>query len=187
MDGKQVWAELLEGNRRFVRGERRAYDFASRRAELLAGQKCRVTVLTCSDSRVVPEFVFDVNLGELFDVETAGNVVDDVGLGTIEYGVEHLGTPLLLLLGHTRCGAVTACCREDGHAHGHLQSILDHIAPAAERTHRDIDEAILENLRQTRNEIVEKSDVVRRLAAAGRLEIVTALYRMETGVVERVE
>ena len=187
MDGKQVWAELLEGNRRFVRGERRAYDFALRRAELLAGQKCTATVLTCSDSRVVPEFVFDANLGDLFDVETAGNVVDDVGLGTIEYGVEHLETPLLLLLGHTRCGAVTACCREGGHARGHLQSIMDRLEPVAARTHRDIDETILENLRQTRREILERSEVVRKLAAAGRLEVVTALYRLETGAVEPVE
>ncbi len=187
MDGKQVWAELLEGNRRFVRGERKAYDFALRRAELLAGQKCRVTVLTCSDSRVVPEFVFDANLGDLFDVETAGNVVDDVGLGTIEYGVEHLGTPLLLLLGHTRCGAVTACCREGGHAHGHLQSIMDRLEPVAARTHRDIDQAILENLRQIRREILERSEVVRKLVADGRLAIVTALYRLETGAVEPVE
>ena len=189
MDGRQIWAELLEGNKRFVRGERQSYDFALRRAELLAGQKCRVTILTCSDSRVVPEFIFDANLGDLFDVETAGNVVDEVGLGSLEYGVEHLETPLLLILGHTRCGAVTACCRDDGHGHdhGHLQSILDRIAPAAERTKRDIDEAIVENLRQTRRAILEQSGVVRKLAADGRLEIVTALYRLETGVVERVE
>lgn len=187
MDGKQVWAELLEGNRRFVRGERRAYDFALRRAELLAGQKCRVTLLTCSDSRVVPEFIFDVNLGDLFDVETAGNVVDEVGLGSIEYGVEHLGTPLLLILGHTRCGAVTACCREGGQAHGHLHSIMRHLEPVAERARRDIDQAILENLRQTKREILEKSDVVRKLVAEGRLEVVTALYRLETGEVVPVD
>lgn len=187
MDGKQVWAELREGNRRFVRGERRAYDFAARRTELLAGQKCRVTLLTGSDSRVVPEFIFDVNRGDLFDVETAGYVVDEVGLGTIEYGVEHLGTPLLLILGHTRCGVVTACCGEDGRVHGHLGSILDRLTPAVQRAGRDVDRAILENLRKTKREILEQSEVVRRRVTEGRLEMVTALYRLETGEVEPVE
>jgi hypothetical protein len=90
MDAEHVLQTLREGNRRFVRGERRAYDLPLRRAELLAGQSPRATVVSRSDSRVVPEFIFAANLGELFTVESAGNVLDDVGLGSVEYGIEVL-------------------------------------------------------------------------------------------------
>ncbi|MEM4707791.1 MAG: carbonic anhydrase, partial [Candidatus Anstonellales archaeon] len=105
MNAEEAIEKLKEGNRRFVSGQRAGYNFAERRKEVLGGQKPFVTIVTCSDSRVVPEFIFDANIGELFVVRTAGNILDDVSLGSVEYGTGHLKTPLLLILGHEQCGA----------------------------------------------------------------------------------
>lgn len=100
-------AKLQDGNRRYL-AQPSAKDFAKARAETLEGQKPYAIVLTCSDSRVPPEHIFDAGIGEIFVVRTAGNVVDKIALGSIEYAAEHLHAPLLLVMGHERCGAVKA-------------------------------------------------------------------------------
>ena len=139
MNGEEALAKLLEGNRRFVAGTPEARDMAKRRAELVEGQHPIATVVTCSDSRVVPEYIFDAGLGEIFKVETAGNVLDKVGLGSVEYGVGHLHTPLLVVLGHEKCGAVTAAY--DGHAEGNIAAIVRKLAPAIKRAKKGGDKA----------------------------------------------
>ena len=125
-----AWEILMEGNARFVSGDLAPKNFPERRTELVSGQSPFVTVVTCSDSRVPPELIFDQGLGDIFVIRVAGNVMDPVVLGSVEYGVEHLHTPLLVILGHQCCGAVTAAT--EGGAEGNIESIMTEIEPAVE-------------------------------------------------------
>ena len=130
---KQTLADLLAGNARFVAGQPlHTRQNAARLSEVASGQKPSAIMVSCSDSRVAPEIIFDQGLGDLFVVRTAGQVVDDVALASIEYAVEHLGTALIIVLGHKRCGAVSAAVA-DGEAHGHLNALIDKIKPAVEQ------------------------------------------------------
>ena len=124
-------SQLQEGNRRFVNGEFTAKIDAKRRQEILAGQHPFATILTCSDSRVVPEYIFDQGLGEIFIIRTAGEVLDEIALASIEYGVEHLHTPLVVVLGHSLCGAVTATVTH-AHVEGHLPALVQKIQPSVD-------------------------------------------------------
>ena len=108
---------LKEGNARFMSGE------------LTMGQKPFAIILCCADSRVAPEIYFDQKLGDIFVIRNAGNVVDEVVLGSIEYGAEHLGSPLMVVLGHTSCGAVTAAC-EGGELPENIEAIVKKIQPS---------------------------------------------------------
>lgn len=184
MDAEEAMEKLMEGNVRFVEGVRKQYDFISRRKELLAGQHPFVTVLTCSDSRVVPEYIFDANIGEVFQIDTAGNVVDTIALGSIEYGVDHLHTPVFMILGHTLCGAVTACCQMEGEAHGNIGEIMKKIAPSAAKKNKEIERTTDENLFCTRECILANSPVVQKAVDEGKVKIVLAKYNLETGKVE---
>lgn len=119
---------LLEGNQRFIQGTvRHPHQTAERRKETSAGQAPFAVVLTCADSRLSPEIVFDQGLGDLFVVRNAGNLLSDHVIGSIEYAVEHLHAPLIVVMGHTRCGAVAAAVA-GGEAGGHVQSIVDSLA-----------------------------------------------------------
>lgn len=118
-----------EGNRRFATGQAiHPHQDAARREEVRPGQRPFAAILSCSDSRVPPEVIFDWGVGDLFVVRTAGHGVDDVALGSIEYAVEHLGVPLLVVLGHTRCGAVTAALHGD-EAPGHIAAVIRPSSP----------------------------------------------------------
>jgi carbonic anhydrase len=183
MKPDEIMARLRAGNRRFVRGERQPYDFVLRRAELLPDQKPLAAVVCCSDSRVEPVLLFDANLGDLFTVETAGNVLDEIGLGSIEFGLEKLDIPLVLVLGHSRCGAVTVACRHGLDAPGHMGAVLRRVGPAAAKHEVDIDAAIEENARLVRDALLRESDLARARFEAGRLRVVAAVYRLETGEV----
>lgn len=108
-----VWADLMEGNERFVSGKTNTVQVVRLRQSLAKGQSPKVVVLACSDSRVAPEILFDKSLGELFVVRSAGNIADAIGVGSIEYAVEHLGSSVLVVLGHEGCGAVSAACSGD--------------------------------------------------------------------------
>ncbi len=122
--GAKALAQLVEGNRRFATGQlQHPHQDAARRAEILPGQSPLAVVLCCSDSRVPPEVVFDQGLGDLFVVRTAGHVLDAAVLASVEYAVDHLGTRLVLVLGHARCGAVAAALSEGDH-HGHLGGLI---------------------------------------------------------------
>src|SRR6266568_7935786 len=123
-------AKLNEGNLRFATSEvSQSKPTAARRAETAQEQHPFAIILGCADSRTAPELIFDQNLGDLFVIRTAGNLVDDHALGTIEYGVAHLGARLVVVLGHQRCGAVTAALASDT-APGHVQSLVRDIQPA---------------------------------------------------------
>lgn len=184
MDAEEAMKKLMDGNARFVEGVRKQHDFIARRKELLAGQHPFVTVLTCSDSRVVPEYIFDVDIGEIFKIETAGNVVGPIGLGSIEYGVGHLHTPVFMILGHTFCGAVTACCQMEGEAHGNIGEIMKKIAPSAAKKNKEIEKTTDENMLCVKECILANSPVVKKAAEEGKVKIVLAKYDLETGKVE---
>ena len=169
---------LKQGNKRFVEGKLSEKDFVGRRAELLEGQKPFATVISCSDSRVVPEYIFDANMGEIFVVRVAGNILDKAVIGSIEYGVGHLKTPLLVVLGHSKCGAVTAACSK--HKEGnYIDYIMNKIEPAVKEG--DVEESVVENMKCVVEEIQKNSPVVKKAVEEGRLKIVGMKYLLETG------
>ncbi|MDD5023102.1 MAG: carbonic anhydrase [Candidatus ainarchaeum sp.] len=174
---------LLEGNKRFIENKPLKRDFKEERERVVNGQKPYVTILSCSDSRVVPEYIFDAGIGEIFTVINAGNICDSSVLGSIEYGVEHLKTPLLILLGHSKCGAVTATCGCGGKKSGtNIDYIIEKITPAIAKG--DIEEAICENLNCIEKEILEKSQIVKEFVNKGKLKIIKMKYFLEDGEVK---
>jgi carbonic anhydrase len=182
---------LLEGNKRCVEGEQAKKDIGeTRRAELTKGQHPFAVVISCSDSRVPPELIFDQGLGDIFVVRVAGNVIDPVVLGSIEYGVEHLHSPLLLVLGHESCGAVKATLDLKGKPEGNIGAILKKIVPAVKTAKREtkdeselLHNAIHENIRNSYKDVM-KSKIVNHLVKEGKLKVVAAEYYLGTGKVE---
>lgn len=181
---------LIEGNQRFVSGEV-LYDDLSldkRKALTANGQHPFAVIVSCSDSRVTPEILFDQSLGDLFVIRNAGNVIDTIGLGSIEYGVAHLEAPLILVLGHVNCGAVKAVV--DGtEAQGSLPEIIKKIQPAYEKAKLDTqnesdlyEKCAEENVRQAISEI-RKSTVIQHLERENKLEIIGGKYDITTGEV----
>jgi carbonic anhydrase len=179
--------ELLEGNGRFVRGaaERPRSDPA-RRAEIAAGQLPFAAVVACSDSRVSPEIIFDQGLGDLFVLRTAGNLVDDVELASLEYAALHFDIGLIAVVGHSRCGAVTAAAG-GGEAPGHLAALASALAPSVEKARRAggdvVDAAARENVRSIVAALRRSEPVLRPRVDAGRLEIAGLYYDLEQGTV----
>jgi carbonic anhydrase len=134
MNPQEALNSLKNGNLRFASGKPRAPRRGEdRRRETLTAQQPLAAVLTCSDSRVAPEILFDQGIGDLFVVRTAGNVADDTALASLEYAVCHLHVPLVVVMGHSRCGAVTAALHGEA-LEGHLPGLLRRIAPALEKT-----------------------------------------------------
>ncbi|HZP63371.1 MAG TPA: carbonic anhydrase [Terriglobales bacterium] len=189
---ENIWTALMAGNHRFVTGETSPREFTPLRHKLATGQQPRVVVLTCSDSRVPPELIFDQSLGDLFVIRTAGNIADAVGLGSIEYAVEHLGSSVLVVLGHEKCGAVTAACSGGKMPTANLQAIVDKVSPAVlkAKQYATSDEllnaAIRENVDQSAKDILANSEVLRQALKEGKLTIFEAIYKLDSGEVERV-
>jgi carbonic anhydrase len=130
MDPRASIDRLVEGNRRFLSGNTAQVDLAERREATAAGQTPWAAIVACADARVAPEIIFDTTLGDLFVVRTGGNVVDELVLGSLRFGVETLGAPLIAVLGHYGCGAVQATCAGD--TPDHLACVCDEIRPSAE-------------------------------------------------------
>lgn len=184
--------KLIEGNKRFLTGNVLQKDISdAKRKELSKGQNPFAIVLTCSDSRVAPEIIFDQGLGELFVVRTAGNVVDPIALGSIEYAAEHLNVPLLVILGHTQCGAVKASLDAKGKPEGNIGSIIKKILPAVKKaklksiSKEDIlSNAIKENVLLVEKDIVKNSRVIKHLIEKNELKVIKAIYDLSSGKVE---
>jgi carbonic anhydrase len=158
--------------------------------DLCAGQKPHTIILTCSDSRVVPEFIFGCGLGELFVIRVAGNVACDCDvLASLEYAAEHLGSKTVLVLGHTNCGAVCTACqvKGDGEVEGNIGKLLCQVMPAVEKTNRQSDKAIEENVRLQISNIKKKSNIMSHLVDKGEVKIVGAVYDMLNGKVKLLE
>jgi carbonic anhydrase len=183
-----VLADLRAGNDRFRHGAaespRRS---AERRHAVAGGQSPKAAVLTCSDSRVPPEVLFDQGLGDLFVVRTAGHVVDRAALGSLEYAVEHLHVLVLLILGHSGCGAVSAAVAGEG-GPANIEWIVNAIRPAAWATTivggDAVDNAAREHVRRTAADIVRQSASLREAVERRRLAIVTAFYDLSSGVAD---
>jgi len=194
-EGDAVLKLLLDGNKKFVQGKPAGKDTgAARRRELTGGQHPYATVVTCSDSRVPPELIFSQGLGEIFVIRVAGNVLDEIAMGSVEYGVEHLHTPLLVILGHQKCGAVKATMESRGDAHGAIGDIVRMIRPAVEKARKTgatgealLDRAILDNMKNVRDSLLRESPAVRDLYGKKTLSVVSALYRLDSGKVVIVE
>lgn len=178
---------LMEGNARFVAGAPEGqHRDAARRQELINGQHPSAVVVSCSDSRVPPELVFDQGLGDLFVIRTAGEVVGDLELGSIEYAVEHLGTPLIVVMGHSQCGAVSATIK-GGELPPHIAAIVQEISPAVEKVrkkHGDLlQNAVEENVRRVMTQLTKESPIVSRAVHEHHVQIVGEVYDLNTGEV----
>lgn len=185
---EEAMAKLKAGNEAFVREAARAPQSIAAVADLAKyGQKPYATIITCADSRVDPALLFSCAMGDIFVVRTAGQVLDTAVLGSIEYGADHLGTKLVVVLGHSKCGAVAGACEAHGHTHGALASLLEAIAPCVEearkRTSSEEEVAsIAEDLNIEKTvERLKQNDVLRKIAD---LRIVGAKYDVVTGKVE---
>jgi carbonic anhydrase len=177
--------KLKEGNLRFATTEVSAgKPTAARRAETAKTQHPFAIIVACADSRTSPEYVFDQNLGDLFVIRTAGNLVDDHTLGSIEYAVSHLGSRLIVVLGHERCGAVEAALASD-HAPGHINSLVRDIQPAVKaakgKPGDPLEATVAENARQNAAQIKSKAALG---DAAGDVRIVSAVYNLDSGKVD---
>jgi len=191
MSGNDIWQELISGNKRFAAGNpTHPNQSMARRQEMAKGQNPRAAVLACADSRVSPEIVFDQGLGDLFVVRVAGNVVNDPILGSLEYAVEHLGTRLIVVLGHQRCGAVAAACA-GGEAPGHIGSLVQALAPAVDKISASeegrVDWVAKENVRMMTKSLRSYGPILEKWVRQGKLEVAGAFYDLDTGAVEIVE
>jgi carbonic anhydrase len=183
-----VLAELKAGNEHHVNKRySHPHQTAARQRELSSGQHPHACILSCADSRVAPEILFDQGLGDLFDVRVAGNVAGDAEIASIEYAAEHLSVPLVVVMGHQKCGAVTAAL-EGGEAHGHLPSLVNAIRPAVEQASKlqgdRLDNAIKINVENVVNQLRTSQPVLAALVSKGQLRIVGAVYSLDTGRVE---
>ena len=177
-DFNTAFQSLRHGNERFISGKLLPKDtYAEDRKTLCEGQHPFAVVLCCSDSRVAPEIIFDQKLGDLFVIRNAGNVVDEDVLGSIEYAVEHLETPLVVVLGHSCCGAVTATC-QGGDLPGHILDIAKRIKPSV-NTNCCIDENARRHARRM-VQLIEEDEIVHHVGA----KIVAAFYDLQSGKVE---
>ena len=176
-DAKTALQMLKDGNDRFVQNrlcDKSSYE--QDRLLLVDGQKPFAVVLCCSDSRVPPEIFFDQKLGDIFVVRNAGNIVDETVLGSIEYAVEHLGCPLVVVCGHNNCGAVTAAC-EGGSLPPNIRSLVDHIQPAVDRG-GNVDDVTRANV-EIMADLIRDDDVIQHLKTT----VAGAFYDLRTGVV----
>ncbi|MCT8972448.1 carbonic anhydrase [Microbaculum marinisediminis] len=180
---------LLEGNERYASNKAEPRDNSAGRAARTLGQHPIAAILSCADSRVAPELAFDQGPGDLFVVRVAGNIVSPDGLASLEFGVKFLSTPLVMVLGHTSCGAVNAAIstvRDDAVLPGHLPGLINGIEPAviAAKANDPKDllaEATKENVRLTQKALVKGSAIIAEAADAGRIEIVGGVYDLATG------
>jgi carbonic anhydrase len=188
-----VWNNLVAGNHRFVDGKPEGRDLVSLRNKLASGQSPMAIILSCSDSRVGPELIFDQSLGDLFVVRTAGNVADAVALGSIEYAVDHLHSPLLVVLGHQKCGAVNAACSGEKMPSRNLEAIVEKIDPAVtqaktySKADNLVESAIKENVHRSAGDLLSNSKIVRDAVKSGKLKVIEAEYELDTGKVARLD
>ena len=211
----EAMSRLKEGNGRYTSGkvqhphessEERAYvatnsyenagmlflgmtaaEAAKRRAELTKSQHPFAIIVSCSDSRVPPEIVFDQGLGDLFVIRVAGNVIDDQSLGSIEYAVDHLAVRLIVVLGHQRCGAVKAAketIAAKGKAPAHIQSLVMAIQPAVEATvNGDLEATVKANVKDVVQALGSSTPILKPKVDSGELKVLGAYYSLDTGSV----
>jgi len=181
----EALTRLKAGNDRFAQSKVSiGKPVAARRAETAQDQHPFAIIVGCADSRTAPEIIFDQNIGDLFVIRTAGNLVDDYALGSIEYAVDHLGTRLIVVLGHERCGAVTAALA-GGSAPGHVNSLVRDIQPAVAASKGKEGDALTNAIHENDAEVADK---IRKQAQLGELaskvRVVEGYYDLDTGEIE---
>jgi len=192
----EALAKLLDGNKRYVESKMNSCGetTASAREKLAKSQKPYAIILSCSDSRVPPEIIFDKSLGEIFVVRVAGNVPDPIVIGSVEYAAEHLGSPLVMVLGHERCGAVTATVDANGKGEGNIGAIVKGIAPALKKVKKDkncdlkdkgkLVECVVDaNAKMVAQNLTKQSKIIKEMVHEGKLKIVAAKYDLDDGKV----
>jgi len=182
-----VLRELKAGNDHHVaKRYQHPHQNAARQRELASGQHPHAVILSCADSRVAPEIILDQGLGDLFDVRVAGNIAGDAELASIEYAAEHLHTPLLVVMGHQKCGAVTAAA-DAGEASGHLPSLLAMIRPAVEKARGRsgdlVENAVRINVENVVQQVRASRPVLQGMIDHGELTVIGAVYSLDTGKV----
>lgn len=188
---EEALKELKAGNERFAKGKSTHHNQSMKRVkEVVAGQKPEAVILGCADSRVPPEVIFDEGIGDLFVVRVAGNVAEPATTGSVEYAAEHLHVPLIVVLGHHKCGAVKATAEAHGTAEGNIGEIVKELQPAVAAAKANpakrglVDDAVHENARLVAGQLVSESKVLEHLVHEGKVKIVTAVYDLDTGKVE---
>jgi carbonic anhydrase len=185
-----VWKVLVAGNQHFISDTGGAHKFAAHRKELVQTQHPLVAVLSCSDSRVPPELVFDQGLGDLFVVRSAGGSDDLLSLGSLEYAVEHLGSIMIVVMGHQSCGAVKAAC-SGGKAESHnLEAVVAPISASCAKIDKSkpktFDLAVRDHVHIVAQELTAKSEILKKAVDEGKLTIIEAYYSLETGQVTKL-
>ena len=180
--------ELKKGNERHVESDYNHENHSHRRLEEVAkGQQPHAVILTCSDSRLPPELIFDKGLGDLFVIRVAGNVAGDSELGSIEYAAEHLNVPLVIVMGHKRCGAVQAAAG-GGDPGGHISSLVKQIQPAVQKAKGMagdlVDNAVHTNVDLVVRNLRNSGPILRELVESGRLKVLGAYYDIDSGKVD---
>ncbi|MBB6403634.1 carbonic anhydrase [Arthrobacter sp. AZCC_0090] len=184
-----AWRRLREGNERFVAGHSlHPNQDASRRNSLVEDQHPFAVIFGCSDSRLAAEIIFDLGLGDAFVVRTAGQVIDDAVLGSLEYSITELHVPLIVILGHDSCGAVTATksAVETGEMPaGFIRSLVERITPsvltAMRNEQTDVNEMVVEHVKQTARRLADSSRVISAAIDDGRAAVVGLSYKLDEG------
>ena len=183
----QALGRLLEGNKRYVNSQlQHPHQSADRRHELEKTQHPFACILACADSRVPPEIVFDEGLGDLFVVRVAGNVADDAVTGSIEYAVEHLGTPIVVVMGHQSCGAIEATIG-GGEPKTHIQNLVEAIAPAVALARKEtgdlVANAVRVNVQLVVKQLQQSKPILAGRVGTGGIRVVGAVYQFNSGEV----
>jgi len=186
MNKSEVIERLKSGNERFVADklDGKLQD-SSRRDSLTGGQQPYAIVLSCADSRVVPELAFDTGLGELFVLRVAGNVANTSTIASIEYAVAHCGSKLIVVLGHQSCGAVTAAVSGGDNGYN-LNHLLAHITPAisASEPGASVNDVVKKNAQMVTEDLAKRSNIIGSAVASGDVQIVPAYYNLDSGKVD---
>lgn len=187
LSGEASRQKLIDGNKRYVDAKlSHLNQTAERRAEVAKGQHPFSAIVSCSDSRVPPEVIFDQGLGDLFVIRLAGNILDDAALGSLEYAVAHLGIKYILVLGHERCGAVDATVK-GGEVPGHIGSLVKAIQPAVDKVKNQpgdlLDNAVRANVTMVVQQLKSSGPILESSVKKGELTIDGARYDLDDGVV----
>ena len=181
---KEALDKIKTGNQQYVQDKEHVGTEKKIRESLITGQDPYAIILSCADSRVVPESIFDANAGELFVLRVAGNIANTSTIASIEYAVAHLGTKLIIVLGHESCGAVTAALAGGDNGYN-LNHLCSHIVPAiAASESNEVNDVVRMNAKVTCKDLVGRSEIISNAVNDGGLEIVPAFYNLSNGEVD---
>lgn len=190
LSADEALTKLLNGNKRYVDGQFfHPHQMAKDRENVAKSQAPFAIIVSCSDSRVPPEVIFDQGIGDIFIIRDAGNIVGNLELGSIEYAAEHLKSSLVMVLGHERCGAVTATVK-GGEVPGHIKNVVDAIVPAIARAKKEgdaVDNTIRANVELVVEQIKTSEPILAEMVKEGKIKVVGAYYDLDSGVIEVIQ